>query len=79
MIKSSDFGNFPFRSPETRNFLYEWAFHQNLMNEGILTTRYDFVNVMLNGELLGTYAIEENFNAELLESQGRRQGVILRL
>ena len=34
---------------------------------------------MLNGELLGIYAIEENFNAELLESQGRRQGVILRL
>ncbi len=72
------FRQFSIQTPETRNFLYEWAFHENLMQEGLLTTRYDFVNVMLNGELLGIYAIEENFSTELLESQGRRQGVILR-
>jgi hypothetical protein len=72
------FRQFSIQTPETRNFLYEWAFHENLINEGVMTTRYDFVNVMLNGELLGVYGIEENFAAELVESQGRRQGVILR-
>jgi len=72
------FRQFSIQTPETRNFLYEWAFHQNLMEENILTTRYDFVNVMLNGELLGIYGIEENFTGELIESQGRRQGVIVR-
>jgi len=72
------FRQFSIQTPETRNFLYEWAFHQNLMEEDILTTRYHFVNVMLNGKLLGVYGIEENFAGELLESQGRRQGVIIR-
>lgn len=72
------FRQFSIQTPETRNFLNEWGIHQNLMKEDILTTRYDFVNVMLNGELLGIYAIEENFTGELIESQGRRQGVIIR-
>ena len=52
------FRQFSIQTPETRNFLYEWAMHQNLAEEDVLTTRYDFVNVMLNGELLGIYAIE---------------------
>lgn len=72
------FRQFSLQTPETRNFINEWAFHQNLMEEGILTTRYDFVNVLLNGRLLGIYAIEEHFAPELIESQGRRQGVIIR-
>ena len=72
------FRQFSLQTPETRNFINEWAFHQNLLEEGILTTRYDFVNVLLNGRLLGIYAIEEHFAPELIESQGRRQGVIIR-
>ena len=72
------FRQFSIQTPETRNYLYEWAFHQNLMEEDILTTRYHFVNVMLNGKLLGIYGIEESFTGELIESQGRRQGVIIR-
>lgn len=72
------FRQFSLQTPETRNFINEWAFHQNLMEEGILATRYDFVNVLLNGRLLGIYAIEEHFAPELIESQGRRAGVIIR-
>ncbi len=72
------FTQFSIQGPETRNYLNEWAFHRNLLNEGILTTRYSFVNALLNGKLLGIYAIEEHFAPELIESQGRRQGVIIR-
>ena len=72
------FRQFSIQTPETRNYLYEWAFHQNLIEENILTTRYHFVNVLLNGKLLGIYGIEEHFTGELIESQGRRQGVIIR-
>ncbi len=70
---------FSLQSPETRNFVNEWAYHQNLQAEGILTTRYHFVNVVLNGEYKGIYALEESFTEDLLESQGRREGVIIRL
>lgn len=66
------------QTPASRNFLNEWAFHQNLMQENVLTTRYDFINVLLNGKLLGIYAIEDHFTAELIESQERRQGLIIR-
>ncbi len=72
------FRQFSIQTPEARNYLNEWAFHKNLMDEGILTTRYGFINALLNGNLLGIYAIEENFTPELIESQGRRQGIIIR-
>lgn len=69
---------FNLQTPAARNFLNEWAFHQDLIKEGVLTTRYRFVNLLLNGKLLGIYAIEEHFAPELIESQGRRQGLIIR-
>jgi len=73
-----NFRQFSIQTPEARTFLDEWAFHRNLAQEGILTPRYEFVNVLLNGKLLGVYAIEENFTAEMIEGQDRRQGVIIR-
>ncbi len=69
---------FSLQSPYTRNYVHEWTFHQNLMREGVLTTRYDFVNVVVNGEHKGVYAIEESFTEDLLEIQERREGIILR-
>ncbi len=69
---------FSIQAPETRNFLNEWAFHQHLAREGVLSPRYQFVNVVFNGDVKGVYALEESFSDELLESQGRRPGVILR-
>ncbi len=70
--------NLSIQAPETRQFLYEWAYHQNLILEDVLTTRYGFVNVIENGEYKGIYAIEESFSTELMESQGERAGIILR-
>ncbi len=69
---------FSIQAPETRNFIYEWAYHQSLMQENILTPRYFFVNVINNGENMGIYAMEESFYTELMESQQHRAGVILR-
>ncbi|HAE42475.1 MAG TPA: hypothetical protein DCG34_06075 [Clostridiales bacterium] len=69
---------FSIQAPEARNFLYEWAYHQHLMLEDVLTTRYGFINVVENGQQMGIYAYEESFNVELLESQQERQGIILR-
>ena len=70
---------FSLQAPETRNYEKEWGFHQNLFQEGVLTTRYYFVNVVINGEYKGIYALEESFSQDLLEAQGRREGVIIRL
>jgi hypothetical protein len=69
---------FSLQSPERRGNLDEWVFHQVLARENVLCPRYDFIYLVLNGEDLGTYAVEEHFAKELLESQGHREGPILR-
>ena len=68
---------FTIRHPKTRNYIKEFGWHLNLLRDGILATRYDFVNVIFNGKDIGTHAIEEHYKHELLESQGRRPGVII--
>jgi hypothetical protein len=69
---------FSVHTPMTRYFLSEWLVHQCWLQEGILTTRYEFTEVLLNGQSLGIYAIEEHFEKQLVESQERREGPILK-
>jgi hypothetical protein len=70
--------SFSVQSPATREFLNEWLYLEELRRYGILAPRYTFVNVFVNGDNWGIYALEESFSKELLESQGRREGVIVR-
>jgi spore coat protein CotH len=69
---------FSIQHPETRGYAKEWLIHKILQKEGVLTTMYEFIPVELNGKVLGLYAIEEHFTKQLLESQNRREGVILK-
>lgn len=69
---------FSLQSPETREFLQEWILHQWWKKEDVLTPRYDFVELKLNGKSLGVYAYEEHFEKQLPESNARREGVIVR-
>lgn len=69
---------FSIQHPDTRNYVNEFAFLKHLRREGILAPRYRFVNVVFNGSEKGIYALEEHFSKELLESQGRREGVIIK-
>jgi hypothetical protein len=69
---------FSIQAPETRNYVAEWAFHQHCLYEGILTTKFTFLNVYENGVYKGIYAFEESFSEELIESQEERQGLILK-
>ncbi len=69
---------FSIQAPETRRYEKEWVYHQNLIQEGILTPRYYFVNIVQNGKFNGIYALEESFTEDLLESQSRREGPIIR-
>ncbi|MFT5526877.1 MAG: hypothetical protein ACI9HK_004857 [Pirellulaceae bacterium] len=64
--------------PMTRNWDAEWLYHKHIRQEGVLGLRYKFVRVTLNGTSLGIYALEEHFSKELLESQQRKEGVIVK-
>ena len=69
---------FSLQSPETRNFEGETIFYEALRREGVLTPRYFFVDLTINGKYKGIMAFEEHFSKELLESQGRKESVILK-
>ncbi|MGC9394865.1 MAG: CotH kinase family protein [Anaerolineae bacterium] len=69
---------FSLQDPSTRTYLNEWLYLENLRAEGVLGVRYWFVHGVVNGEYKGIYAVEESFAKELLESQQRREGVVIR-
>ena len=46
------------------------------MYEKLPYLRYSFVDLIINGENKGVYAIEEHFNKELLENRRSREGII---
>lgn len=70
---------FNIQSPHTRAFLWEWIAHKLCEQEDLLTTRYGFVNVKINGKEVGIYAYEEHFEKQLVEWRKRREGPILKM
>ncbi len=70
---------FSLQNPVTRFFIHEYFIHQLFDQEDILTTRYGFVPVYLNGTSLGVYAYEEHFAKQLVEYNLRREGPILKI
>lgn len=69
---------FSLHTPAARYFLHEWLLHQIWDREDVLTTRYDFAELFLNGQSLGIYAYEEHFEKQLAEYRERREGPILK-
>ena len=70
---------FSLHKPFTRNYVYEWIYHKALKRENIISLRYFFVNLSINGKDLGIYAIEEFFHKILIENNRRREGPILKI
>lgn len=69
---------FSIQAPRTRGFHSEPIVLDHYRREGVLTPRYSFVDVSVNGDDIGLMAVEESFSKEILESQSRREGVIIR-
>jgi len=74
----NDYSKFSIQNPVSRYYLDEWFIHKILEKEGILTTRYEFIDLYINDESKGLYAVEEHFTAELLASQGREESPIFK-
>jgi hypothetical protein len=69
---------FSLQNPATRNYAYEWIYHELLENEDVIHLKYDFVKLKLNDKDLGIYAIEEHFGQHILRDNDRPPGAILR-
>lgn len=71
--------SFSIQHPKTRNYMHEWFMHKLCDDQDILSTHYSFLSVNLNEQYQGTYALEEHFDKQLLESRNRREGPILKI
>ena len=70
---------FSIQKPITRNYTYEYLFHNLLGHVGLLNINYFFVNLFLNDQNMGVYAVEESFSKEIVERQKKRNGPIFSL
>ena len=69
---------FSIQHPKVRGYAYETFALEHMRAEGVLAPRYEFVRVTVNGRDKGIMALEEHFSKEMLESQRRRESVIVR-
>ena len=67
---------FSFQKPITKNYTYEYLFHNLLGYVGLAKVKYFFINLHVNDQDLGVYAVEESFSKEIIERQNRRNGPI---
>tara|TARA_Y100000992_G_scaffold302442_1_gene276619 strand:- start:28 stop:2607 length:2580 start_codon:yes stop_codon:yes gene_type:complete len=70
---------FSFQKPITRNYTYEYLFHKLLGHVGLININYFFINLFINDQSHGVYAVEESFSKELVERQKKRNGPIFSL
>lgn len=69
---------FSIQQPGARGFMHEYVIHKLFVEEDVLTTKYGFVPVRVNGKSKGIYAYEEHFAKHLVESRDRREGPIIK-
>jgi hypothetical protein len=70
---------FSLQKPITRNYTYEYLFHKYLEFYDLISLKYFFVNLNINDNNQGIYAVEEGFSKELIERNKRRNGPIFGL
>ena len=70
--------SFSVQDPTTRNHLAEWYFHKFLAEADLIALRYNFVEIIENGENKGIYAVEESFDKQLIEFNDRREAPVLK-
>jgi hypothetical protein len=68
---------FSLQHAKTRGYLHEWLFMKVIKEEGLIAHRTKFVNLVINGNNLGIYNLEEQHSKELLEANNRREGPIV--
>ncbi len=78
---------FSLHHPNTRRHLNEWLYHRAMKSEGLMGLRYGFIEGKIhikslhNGYItrdVGMYAIEETFDKRAIESNKRKESVILK-
>ena len=74
-----EMSEFSIQHPQARNTLRGWLVLKALRElEDVLAPRTSYLNLIINDKALGVCKLEEHLNKQLLESQGRRPGPIIK-
>lgn len=68
---------FSLQSPVVRENTHEWLYLKTVDTHDLMGVNYRFINLILNGEKMGIYAMEEHFSKHLIERCQKRAGVII--
>jgi len=69
---------FAIQRQETRNGLYPYLINELYREAGGVTLRYYFIDVVVNGQYKGVYALEEGFSKLAVEHSLKREAPILK-
>ena len=69
---------FAFQHPRTRFYINEWILHKLFRSAGLISLRYDFVSVDINGRGGNIYALEEGLDKRLIEHNHLKEGPIIK-
>ena len=79
---------FSVHRPSARGFINEWLYHKAIKEAGIMGLRYGFLEGMIHikknnsskyiTKEVGMYAIEESFDKRTIESNARKESIILK-
>ena len=69
---------FSLQHPKTRGYMNEWYLYKLMEYSGVIALRYDFIQVVVNGENWGIFAIEEHFDKRLIEYNQRHEGPVFK-
>jgi len=69
---------FSIQNPYVRGFQGQYLIDETRRIYGLVSLRRKLVNVVVNGNRIGLMEVEEHFSKELLESNGRKESVIIR-
>ena len=71
--------SFSIQDPKTRNLIYEWIYQRFFNIEDAIHLNYYFINVSINDENKGIYALEEFFTYELLKRNKKIKAPIIKI
>ncbi len=70
--------SFSLMDPQRRGFMHTWLLRSAMKSEGIISKRYKFIELVINGTSKGIYAMDEHFDTVMLENNERKESAIIR-
>ena len=68
---------FAIQPPNTLSYIFEWLFMKSLKEENLISLRVKYIDLVLNGNNLGTYLLQEQVSDDLLTNNNRELGPII--